>query len=145
MDRTQLRAAARAAARDARLAFETRNDPSHVRGTSRDTVVADPTLLDAERAQSRCAALGKLESIVVSQSANALPRTFYLVVPDREMKPQYERQGLRLTPECRVLVDAQTLRALAVLTSTDVGAARTPPPQENSPIGFNPYFDVRSV
>jgi hypothetical protein len=145
MDRTQLRAAARAAARDARLAFETRTDPSHLRGKSRDAVVPDPTLLDVERARSRCSALGKLESIVVSQSPNAVQRTLYLVVPDPAMKPQYERQGLELTAECRVLVDAQTLRPLAVLSMTDARGERMPPPQENSPIGFNPYFDVRSV
>src|SRR6476620_873358 len=132
MDKIQLRAAARAFMRSA--SYEAPNDT--LPRTSRERV---PPPLDKARARQACAPMGSLHSIVVTVNARKRRRTWYIVDPDRALSAQYAAAGLDLPPGCKVLVDAEVRRPVALL---DFVPALTAQGAEPMPHGFNPYFHL---
>jgi hypothetical protein len=83
--------------------------------------------------------MGVLHSIVVTVDPHKRRRTWYIVEPDRAASGQYAAIGLDLTPGCKVLVDAQAMRPVALL---DFDPAVGAPGADALPHGFNPYFDL---
>lgn len=136
MDKIESRAGSRAFTRSLQ-AFATLGEPDqHPPRTSRGRT---PPPLDKARARQACAAMGTLHSIVVTVNAHKRRRTWYVVDPDRALAHQYAAAGLELTPGCKVLVDAELMRPVALLDfEPDVGAQINDP----MPHGFNPYFDL---
>jgi hypothetical protein len=96
-------------------------------------------LTDYDRAQRACAPMGTLTSIVVSHDARQEKRVWYVVEPDLQMAAHYEAHGLTLEPGCKVLVDAEVLRPVAVL---DVDPHLVDDADVSTPCGFNPYWDL---
>ena len=133
MDKMQSRATARAFLRSSH-AFG--SPDQHLPRTSRERV---PPPLDKARARQACAPMGSLHSIVVTVNARKRRRTWYVVDPDRAMSAQYAAAGLDLTPGCKVLVDAEVMRPVALL---DFDPAVSAQGAEPMPHGFNPYFDL---
>ena len=80
-----------------------------------------------------CTTMGKLEYVVESRHDGETER-WYVVRPGREMAPRYQAMGFALTPGCRVVVEAQSLRPVGVL---EAELPEVPPP-----FGYNPYFDL---
>jgi hypothetical protein len=78
--------------------------------------------------------MGTLEWVVESRRGDRL-ETWYVMVPDRALADQYQALGVQLTPGCRVVVDAGSLRPVGVLPAA---CAETPP----AACGYNPYRDV---
>ncbi|HET9748964.1 MAG TPA: hypothetical protein VFS06_06640 [Casimicrobiaceae bacterium] len=148
MDKVQLRAAARASLRasksmpplDRPLARTSREraksivDDDVVPGAGRT-----PPPLDKARARQACAPMGALHSIVVTVDTRKRRRTFYIVDPDPAMATQYAAAGLDLTPGCKVLVDAEVMRPIALIDFDPAVSAEDCAPM---PHGFNPYFDL---
>ncbi|MEP6677976.1 MAG: hypothetical protein ABJB78_01665 [Betaproteobacteria bacterium] len=97
-------------------------------------------LVDRSRAQRACAPMGTLVSIVASRDASDVRRIWYVVDPDPQMAPHYAAQGIRLERGCKVLVDAEALRPVALIEidpdDADEGA------DMSTPCGFNPYWDL---
>ena len=83
--------------------------------------------------------MGSLHSIVVTVNAHKRRRTWYVIDPDRALAPQYAAAGLDLTPGCKVLVDAELMRPVALLDFDPAVATQINDPM---PHGFNPYFDL---
>ena len=83
--------------------------------------------------------MGTLHSIVVTVNPRKRRRTWYVVDPDPAMSPQYAAVGLDLTPGCKVLVDAEAMRPVALL---DFDPAVNSQGWGSMPNGFNPYFDL---
>ena len=83
--------------------------------------------------------MGTLHSIVVTVNAHKRRRTWYVVDPDTAVAPQYAAAGLDLTPGCKVLVDAELMRPVALLDFDPAVSAQDSDPM---PHGFNPYFDL---
>ena len=135
MDKMQFRAAARAFMRASQMELATPSGDALPR-TSRERV---PPPLDKARARQACAPMGTLHSIVVTVNPNKRRRTWYVVEPDFAMAAQYAAAGLDLTPGCKVLVDAELMRPVALL---DFDPAVTALDSDRSPHGFNPYFDL---
>jgi hypothetical protein len=81
-------------------------------------------------------AMGRLEYVVES-THNGDVETWFVLRPYRELAQHCEALGVELSPDCRVVVEARSLRPVGVLTE-DV-------PVPPSPAGFNPYFDVPPV
>lgn len=134
MDKIQLRAAARAFMRSPQGAFP---PPDHeLPRTSRERT---PPPLDKARARQACAPMGTLHSIVVTVNPRKRRRTWYVVDPDPAMSAQYAAVGLDLTPGCKVLVDAEAMRPVALL---DFDPAVSAQGWGSMPHGFNPYFDL---
>jgi hypothetical protein len=52
---------------------------------------------------------------------------------------QYSAAGLELTPGCKVLVDAEAMRPVALVDFDPAVSAQDCSPM---PHGFNPYFDL---
>jgi hypothetical protein len=101
------------------------------------------SLIDRARAQSACAPMGTLESIVVSRDSLNERRVWYVVDPDPQMATHYASHGIALLAGCKVLVEAEALRPVALLEidpadSKDDGELSTP-------CGFNPYWDLPPV
>lgn len=94
--------------------------------------------LDKARARQACAPMGVLHSIVVTLDAQKRRRTFYVLDPDPAVSAQYAALGLELFPGCRVLVDAEVMRPIALVDFDPSIGARN----EALPHGFNPYFDL---
>jgi len=134
MDKTQLRAAARAFMRASQLQIPPSGEA--LPRTSRERV---PPPLDKARARQACAPMGTLHSIVVTVNAHKRRRTWYVVDPDTAVAPQYAAAGLDLTPGCKVLVDAELMRPVALLDFDPAVSAQDSDPM---PHGFNPYFDL---
>lgn len=132
MDKLAQRAAARAFVRQSRSLFGT---PV---GASGDAGRRVPPPLDKARARQACAPMGALHSIVVTIDAHKRRRTWYVLDPDPAVGAQYAALGLDLIPGCKVLVDAEVMRPVAVL-DFDAGVSAG---DERSPLGFNPYFDL---
>lgn len=88
---------------------------------------------ERERLLRRCEALGRLEYVVESRSADAL-ETWLVVRPHDSLAPRCEALGMPLSPGCRVVVEAQSLRPVGVLEP------ELPPTPMAA--GYNPYFDV---
>jgi hypothetical protein len=150
MDKVQLRATARASLRASKSVFPPRLDEGMPR-TSRERAKAIgdddlspvrgrvPPPLDKARARQACAPMGKLHSIVVTVDARKRRRTWYVIDPDPAVAPQYAAAGLDLTPGCKVLVDAEAMRPVALLDFDPAVSAEDCAPM---PQGFNPYFDL---
>ncbi len=136
MDKIQIRAAARAFMRSSQPAFPPPGQELPLPRTSRERT---PPPLDKARARDACAPMGTLQSIVVTVDAHKRRRTWYVVDPDRAMSPQYAALGLDLTPGCKVLVDAEAMRPVALVDFDAAVSARGADPL---PHGFNPYFDL---
>ena len=105
--------------------------------------------LDQARARAACAPMGVLHSIVVTVDRHKRRRTWYIVEPDTAASGQYAAMGLDLTPGCKVLVDAQALRPVALLENDPAAEARgvdapgaDAPGADALPHGFNPYYDL---
>jgi hypothetical protein len=80
--------------------------------------------------------MGRLEYVVESTHHGDV-ETWFVLRPYRELARHYEALGVELSADCRVVVEAGSLRPVGVLTE-DVPAAP-------SPAGFNPYFDLPPV
>jgi len=97
-------------------------------------------LIDRQRAQQACAPMGTLTQIVVSHDTDRDRRVWYVVDPDPLMAHHYAAHGLELIRGCRVVVDAEALRPVAVI---EVDPAVVGPGNDTStPCGFNPYWDL---
>jgi hypothetical protein len=132
MDKPEMRAAARAFVRASQGLFPASSEPE-VAGRRRS-----PPPLDKARARQACAPMGTLHSIVVTVDAHKRRRTWYILDPDPAVGAQYAALGLDLVPGCKVLVDAEVMRPIAILDfDPSVGAGDQP-----TPFGFNPYFDL---
>ena len=148
MDKVQLRAAARASLRASKSVLPL-DRPGARTSRERAKPVGDdefaprgvrmPPPLDKARARQACAPMGALHSIVVAVDTRKRRRTYYVIDPDPAMAPQYAAAGLELTPGCKVLVDAEVMRPVALL---DFDPAVTAPDCAPLPHGFNPYFDL---
>jgi hypothetical protein len=178
MDKIALRAAARAFMRssqpdmpppDQMLPRTTRERPSPriEDAAPRARRVRTPPPVDQARAREACSPMGKLHSIAVTVDARRRRRTWYIIDPDPAVSAQYAAAGLDLTPGCKVLVDAEAMRPVA-LVDFDPAMSAAEPPHEASrpsgggaaaqpqpwrdqtnaqdrlpmPHGFNPYFDL---
>lgn len=84
----------------------------------------------------RCAPMGRLDYVVRTARPDAPVSTWYVVTPDPSAWRGYAAFGIEIDEGCRVVVDGDTLRPLAVLAADD-GLPEDPPP----PCGHNPYFD----
>ncbi|HVO89771.1 MAG TPA: hypothetical protein VMV45_14610 [Casimicrobiaceae bacterium] len=133
MDKLELRAQARAFVRASRALF-----PPAFEANGRGTRARVPPPLDKARARQACAPMGALVSVVVTVDARKRRRIWYVVDPDPAVSAQYHALGLELSPGCRVLVDAEVMRPVAVLDFDPVASDDAPP----SSSGFNPYFDL---
>ena len=80
--------------------------------------------------------MGRLEYVVESTHDGDV-ETWFVLRPYRELAQHCEALGVELSPECRVVVEAGSLRPVGVLVE-DV-------PVAPSPAGFNPYFDLPPV
>ena len=98
-----------------------------------------PPPLDKARARQACAPMGALHSIVVTVDVRKRRRTWYIVDPDPAVAAQYSAVGLDLTPGCKVLVDAEAMRPVALVDFDPAVSALDASPM---PHGFNPYFDL---
>ena len=136
MDKMESRSDARAFLRSAQACAALDQLEQHVPRTSRERV---PPPLDKARARQACAPMGTLHSIVVTVNAHKRRRTWYIVDPDMAVAPQYAAAGLDLTPGCKVLVDAELMRPVALLDFDPAVSAQDSDPM---PHGFNPYFDL---
>jgi hypothetical protein len=134
MDKMQTRVAARAFMRSAQAGFPSLDD-----GMLRTSRERRPPPLDKARARQACAPMGTLHSIVVTVNAHKRRRTWYVVDPDLAVAAQYAAAGLDLTPGCKVLVDAEVMRPVALLDFDPAVSAQGADPM---PQGFNPYFDL---
>jgi hypothetical protein len=132
MDKLEQRAAARAFVRASQSLFPASTD-SPAKGRQRV-----PPPLDKARARQACSPMGSLHSIVVTLDAHKRRRTWYILDPDPAVGAQYAALGLDLIPGCKVLVDAEVMRPIAILDFDPAVSAGTDP----SPHGFNPYFDL---
>jgi hypothetical protein len=148
MYNVQWRAAARASLRASRGLVPPLDHPlprtSRERQAEPDDDVAAlrgrlPPPLDKARARQACAPMGTLHSIVVTVDARKRRRTWYIIDPDPAVAPQYAAAGLDLTPGCKVLVDAEAMRPVALV---DFDPAVSAEDCEPMPHGFNPYFDL---
>ncbi|MEO8674562.1 MAG: hypothetical protein ABI569_03235 [Casimicrobiaceae bacterium] len=95
------------------------------------------TLPSMEQDRSACSPMGQLEYVVESRCGGRMDRWF-VVRPHHEAAPSYRAIGMALTPGCRVIVEARSLRPIGVLE----GELPEPVP---SPLGYNPYFDLPPV
>lgn len=131
MEKDRHRAASRAFLRATQDVFPAPDGPLGKRHRA-------PPPLDKARARQACAPMGALLSIVVTVDAHKRRRTWYIVDPDPAVGAQYAALGLDLVPGCKVLVDADVMRPIAILDFDPAVSAGTDP----SPHGFNPYFDL---
>ena len=149
MDKIQMRAAARAFIRSTQPVIPPLEEPPA--RTTREQAKArtdeappprrgrTPPPLDKARARQACAPMGTLHSIVVTVDVRKRRRTWYIVDPDPAVAAQYSAAGLDLTPGCKVLVDAEAMRPVALVDFDPAVSALDASPM---PHGFNPYFDL---
>jgi hypothetical protein len=148
MDKIQLRAAARSFIRAAQMPGIDEPPPRTTREQAKANIIDDtpprtrgrtPPPLDKARARQACAPMGTLHSIVVTVDVRKRRRTWYIVDPDPAVATQYSAAGLDLTPGCKVLVDAEVMRPVALVDFDPAVSASDVSPM---PHGFNPYFDL---
>ena len=84
-------------------------------------------------AMTSCAPMGNLEYVIESRHHDNV-ETWFVVRPHQDLATHYAKLGVVLVPNCRVVVDAASLRPVGLLPA-DV-------PVPPSPSGYNPYFDV---
>jgi len=94
--------------------------------------------VDRERARAACAPMGALATVIVTEDAHKRRRTWYIVDPDASLAHHYAAQGFELFDGCKVLIDAEAMRPVALL-DLDPAATFTDAP---APCGFNPYWDL---
>lgn len=152
MDKLELRARARAAARASglfELDGETPEKPrtaprsrTHAaRGRAAAALPVDT--IDETQARTACKPMGELETIVHAIDESGGVRLLYVIVPNPALATEYERLGFVIEAGCRVLLDAAALKPLAMLRVTAVPAEA--PPRRHPSTGFNPYFDLPSA
>jgi hypothetical protein len=134
MDKIQLRAAAREVLRTSLPSLSSLDQT-----LPRTTRESGPPPIDKARARQACAPMGTLHSIVVTVNPRKRRRTWYIVDPDPAMSAHYAAAGLELTPGCRVLVDAEAMRPVALLEIDPASTSYDIAPRAQ---GFNPYFDL---
>jgi hypothetical protein len=149
MDKMQMRAAARAFIRasqgavsslDERPARTSREQQARMRLDDAHVARArTPPPLDKARARQACLPMGTLLSIAITVDARKRRRTWYIVDPDPAVSAQYAAAGLDLTPGCKVLVDAEAMRPVALVDFDPAVSAEDCAPM---PHGFNPYYDL---
>jgi len=150
MDKIQLRAAARAFMRSSQPSMPPPDQQLPRTTRERAAVPADdvaphpargrhPPPLDKARARQACLPMGTLHSIVVTVDVRKRRRTWYIIDPDPAVAAQYSAAGLDLTPGCKVLVDAEAMRPIALVDFDPAVSAQGASPM---PHGFNPYFDL---
>jgi len=98
-----------------------------------------PPPLDKARARQACAPMGALHSIVITVDRRKRRRTWYIIDPDPAVAAQYAAAGLDLIPGCKVLVDAEAMRPVALIDYDPAVSAQDASPM---PHGYNPYFDL---
>ena len=84
-------------------------------------------------AMTSCAPMGHLEYVIESRHHGNV-ETWFVVRPHQDLATHYARLGVVLLPNCRVVVEAESLRPVGLLPE-DM-------PVAPSSAGFNPYFDV---
>lgn len=150
MDKLELRARARAAARASGLfeigretPLETRNETRGRSSAARVRPAAPPPVdaIDEAQARAACKPMGELEYIVQAADASGRVRALYVIIPDLALKSHYQRLGFEIEAGCRVLLDAAALLPLAVLRLSARSGQGTPPCCAPA-AGFNPYFDI---
>ena len=153
MDKLELRARARAAARAQGLselgddsADERSGEPRGRNSAVRVKPIAPANIdaIDEAQAQAACKPMGELEYIVQAADAQGRQRALYVIVPDLALKSHYQRLGFEIEAGCRVLLDAAALIPIAVLRVSKRNGEGAPPRAEAA-TGFNPYFDLRST
>ena len=153
MDKLELRARTRAAARDQGLleigresADDSASEPRGRNSAARIKPAAPANIdaFDEAQAQAACKPMGELEYIVQAADASGRQRALYVVVPDPGLKSHYQRLGFEIDAGCRVLLDATELIPIAVLRVT-ARSGDGAPPRAEAATGFNPYFDLRST
>jgi hypothetical protein len=140
MEKLEMRARARATVRASRFAPPLDHDPSE---PARRTGVLPRPLdaIDEAQARAACKPMGELEYVVQSADANGRVRALYVIVPDLALKMHYERMGLAVEHGCRVLIEAASLRPIAVLRVSACGGGAVPA-KCAAAAGYNPYFDM---
>lgn len=148
MEKLELRARARATARASRMFTPGRDQeltPERADGRSRapQPVSLPPAvdIIDETQARAACKPMGELEYVVQSVDLRGRLRALYVIVPDLALKSHYERLGFTIEDGCRVLLDADALRPIAVLRVSCQGG-RPVPQKRAAASGFNPYFDL---
>ena len=107
---------------------------------SSDRALRGPPPVDRERARAACAPMGALITVVVSEDANKRRRTWYIVDPDPSLAHNYAAQGFELFDGCKVLIDAEAMRPVALIDLDP--AAVSSEADAPAPCGFNPYWDL---
>ena len=97
-----------------------------------------PAPIDRERAKAACAPMGALSTVVVTQDAQQRRRTWYVIDPDPALAEQYAAHGLELVEGCKVLIDADAMRPVALIDLDPASNEKEMP----APCGFNPYWDL---
>jgi hypothetical protein len=100
--------------------------------------VRAPAPVDRERARAACAPMGALRQVVVTEDAHKRRRTWYIVDPDPALAHHYAAQGLELVEGCKVLIDAEAMRPVALIDLDPASDVADAP----APCGFNPYWDL---
>jgi hypothetical protein len=149
MEKLEMRARARAAARAAGLFELARSAERQREGEARGRLAPGrlrpvPRPIDAiDEAQARaaCKPMGELEYIVNAADARGRMRTLYVIVPDLTVRAHYQQLGFDVVAGCRVLLDAKSLLPIAVLQLSERRGGGLPQRGE-APAGFNPYFEI---
>jgi len=97
-----------------------------------------PAPVDRERARAACAPMGALRQVVVTEDAHKRRRTWYIIDPDPALAHHYAARGLELVEGCKVLIDAEAMRPVALIDLDPASAVADAP----TPYGFNPYWDL---
>lgn len=83
--------------------------------------------------RDRCEQVGRLEYVVESRRDDRL-ETWLVVRPHSSCARPLEGLGMALTPGCRLVLDAQSLKPVGVLAPAL--------PATPMAAGYNPYFDL---
>jgi hypothetical protein len=84
-------------------------------------------------AEASCAPMGRLEYVVESRIRDDV-ETWFVVRPHEDLAQHYAALGVVLSADCRVVVEAESLRPVGVLACALAAAP--------SSAGYNPYFDL---
>ncbi len=94
-------------------------------------------MIDGQQAlHARCDPMGRLEYIIESRHHDQV-ETWLILRPHASSANPCKELGMTLTPDCRLVVEAQSLRPVGVLESALPAAPMS--------AGFNPYFDVSAA
>jgi hypothetical protein len=149
MEKLELRARARAAARAAGLFELGRGLERQRKGEARGRVAPGRLrplprpvdVIDEAQARAACKPMGELEYIVNAADARGRTRTLYVVVPDLTVRAHYQQLGFEVEAGCRVLLDAASLLPIAVLQMSERSGGGLPQ-RGQAPAGYNPYFEI---